>query len=99
MIIRIQSRMRALQRPFSIQRWALALRAGLAGFVLAHSRQAKANPLVPTLQRGNAVSTLQRRVFQKSLYIHFLFTRRWSVAVCIPTLERGNESSCEFALA
>ena len=35
----------------------------------AHSRQAKANPLVPTLQRGNAVSTLQRRVFQKSLYI------------------------------
>ena len=34
-IIRIQSRMRALQRPFSIQRWALALRAGLTGFALA----------------------------------------------------------------
>jgi len=27
--------MRALQRPFSIQRWALALRADLTGFALA----------------------------------------------------------------
>jgi hypothetical protein len=41
--------------------------------------------IVPTLRRGNAVETLQRRVWQ-----------RWSVAGCIPTPERGNDAVSLF---
>ncbi|KPA14045.1 hypothetical protein MHK_005776, partial [Candidatus Magnetomorum sp. HK-1] len=53
MIIWIQSRMRALQRPFSIQRWALA-----------HSRQANVNVIVSIVRVGaNLVFALELKTF------------------------------------
>ncbi|KPA11746.1 hypothetical protein MHK_008049 [Candidatus Magnetomorum sp. HK-1] len=49
--------------------------------------------LVPTLQRGNASSTLQRRVFQISTFIHSIDHATLERRGCIPTLERGNEKN------
>ena len=60
--------------------------------------------IVPTLQRGNVVLTLQRhlerawqrlgqpRIHRKHL-VALNKTGRWSVRVGVPTLERGNDQN------